>query len=59
VLTGHKLKVAREMHASGQYTVAAIATTLGVSRASIIATSLATADHLSLSTAGPLIPLAS
>jgi DNA invertase Pin-like site-specific DNA recombinase len=35
VLTGHKLQVAREMHASGQYTVAAIATTLGVSRASI------------------------
>ena len=60
MLTGHKLKVAREMHASGQYTVAAIATTLGVSRASIIATSLAaTADQLSLSTAGPRIPLAS
>jgi DNA invertase Pin-like site-specific DNA recombinase len=35
VLTGHKLEVAREMYASGQYTVAAIATTLGVSRASI------------------------
>jgi predicted transcriptional regulator len=35
VLTGHKLQVAREMHASGQYTVAAIAKTLGVSRASI------------------------
>ena len=35
VLTGHKLKVAREMHASGQDTVAAIATPLGVSRASI------------------------
>jgi hypothetical protein len=35
VLTGHKLKVAREMYASGQYTAAAIATTLGVSRASI------------------------
>jgi predicted ArsR family transcriptional regulator len=30
-----KLRVAREMHSSGQYTVAAIATTLGVSRASI------------------------
>jgi DNA invertase Pin-like site-specific DNA recombinase len=35
VLTGHKLRVAREMHASGQYTVAAIAKTLGVSRASV------------------------
>jgi len=35
VLTGHKLQVAEEMYASGQYTVAAIATTLGVSRASI------------------------
>ena len=35
VLTGHKLQVAREMHASGQYTVAAIAQALGVSRASI------------------------
>ena len=35
VLGGHKLQVAREMYASGQYTVAAIATTLGVSRASI------------------------
>jgi DNA invertase Pin-like site-specific DNA recombinase len=35
VLSGHKLQVAREMYASGQYTVAAIATTLGVSRASI------------------------
>jgi DNA invertase Pin-like site-specific DNA recombinase len=35
VLTGHKLQVAQEMYASGQYTVAAIATTLGVSRASI------------------------
>jgi DNA invertase Pin-like site-specific DNA recombinase len=35
VLTGHKLEVAREMYTSGQYTVAAIATTLGVSRASI------------------------
>jgi DNA invertase Pin-like site-specific DNA recombinase len=35
VLTGHKLQVAQEMHRSGQYTVAAIATTLGVSRASI------------------------
>jgi predicted transcriptional regulator len=35
VLTGHKLQVAREMYASGQYTVAAIAKTLGVSRASV------------------------
>jgi DNA invertase Pin-like site-specific DNA recombinase len=35
VLTAHKLQVAQEMYASGQYTVAAIATTLGVSRASI------------------------
>ena len=35
VLTAHKLQVAREMYASGQYTVAAIARTLGVSRASI------------------------
>jgi DNA invertase Pin-like site-specific DNA recombinase len=35
VLSGHKLQVAREMHASGQYTVSAIARTLGVSRASI------------------------
>jgi DNA invertase Pin-like site-specific DNA recombinase len=35
VLTGHKLAVARELYASGQYTVAAIAKTLGVSRASV------------------------
>jgi DNA invertase Pin-like site-specific DNA recombinase len=35
VLTGHKLQVAEEMYASGQYTMAAIAKTLGVSRASI------------------------
>src|SRR5215217_4855322 len=35
VLQGHKLEVARELYASGQYTVAQIATTLGVSRASI------------------------
>jgi DNA invertase Pin-like site-specific DNA recombinase len=35
VLTAHKLKVAEEMYRSGQYTVSAIATTLGVSRASI------------------------
>jgi DNA invertase Pin-like site-specific DNA recombinase len=35
VLSGQKLQVAQEMYHSGQYTVAAIATTLGVSRASI------------------------
>jgi DNA invertase Pin-like site-specific DNA recombinase len=35
VLSGHRLQVAREMYASGQYTVATIAKTLGVSRASI------------------------
>jgi predicted transcriptional regulator len=35
VLTGHKLQVAREMYSSGQYTVAAIAKTLAVTRASI------------------------
>jgi DNA invertase Pin-like site-specific DNA recombinase len=35
VLSGHKAQVAREMYRSGQSTVAAIATTLGVSRASI------------------------
>jgi DNA invertase Pin-like site-specific DNA recombinase len=35
VLSGHRLQVAQEMYASGQYTVAAIAKTLGVSRASI------------------------
>jgi len=35
VLNRHKLQVAQEMYRSGQYTVAAIATTLGVSRASI------------------------
>jgi DNA invertase Pin-like site-specific DNA recombinase len=35
VLSGHKLQVAREMYASGQYTGAAIARTLEVSRASI------------------------
>ena len=34
-MTADKLQVAREMHGSGQYTVAAIAKTLGVSRASI------------------------
>ena len=34
-MTGQKLQVAREMYGSGQYTVAAIAMTLGVSRASI------------------------
>ena len=35
VLSGHKLQVAQDMYASGQYTVAAIAKTLGVSRASV------------------------
>jgi predicted transcriptional regulator YheO len=34
-MTTHKLQVAQEMYRSGQYAVAAIATTLGVSRASI------------------------
>ena len=34
-MTGHRLQVAQEMHGSGQHTVATIATTLGVSRASI------------------------
>jgi DNA invertase Pin-like site-specific DNA recombinase len=35
VMTEPKIKLAREMYASRQYTVAAIASTLGVSRASI------------------------
>jgi DNA invertase Pin-like site-specific DNA recombinase len=35
VMTAYKAQVAREMYHSGQYTVTAIATTLGVSRASI------------------------
>jgi DNA invertase Pin-like site-specific DNA recombinase len=35
VLAGPKLQVAQEMYRSGQYTVSAIAATLGVSRASI------------------------
>ena len=35
MLISHKLQVAQEMYASGQYTVATIAKTLGVSRASI------------------------
>jgi hypothetical protein len=35
VLTGHKLQVAQEMYRSGEYSVEAIAKTLGVSRASI------------------------
>jgi DNA-binding XRE family transcriptional regulator len=34
-MTTHKLRVAQQMYASGQYTVATIAKTLGVSRASI------------------------
>jgi DNA invertase Pin-like site-specific DNA recombinase len=35
VMTTHKARVAQEMYRSGQYTMATIATTLGVSRASI------------------------
>ena len=35
VLSGHKLQVAQEMYASGQYTVAAIAEARGVGRAFI------------------------
>jgi DNA invertase Pin-like site-specific DNA recombinase len=35
VMTAHKLQMAQEMYRSRQYTVAAIANTLGVSRASI------------------------
>jgi DNA invertase Pin-like site-specific DNA recombinase len=35
VMTADKLRVAWELYGSGQYTIAAIATTLGVSRASI------------------------
>jgi DNA invertase Pin-like site-specific DNA recombinase len=35
VMTTHKVRVAQQMYRSGQYTVAAIATTLGVSRASV------------------------
>jgi DNA invertase Pin-like site-specific DNA recombinase len=35
VMTPDKIRVAREMHKSRRYTVAVIATTLGVSRASI------------------------
>ena len=34
-MTAHKLQVAQEMYGSGQYTVATIAKTLEVSRASI------------------------
>jgi hypothetical protein len=34
-MTTHKLQAAQEMYRSGHYTVAVIATTLGVSRASI------------------------
>jgi DNA invertase Pin-like site-specific DNA recombinase len=34
-MTAHKQQVAQEMYRSGQYTVAAIANTLGVSRASV------------------------
>jgi DNA invertase Pin-like site-specific DNA recombinase len=35
VMTTHKVRVAQQMYRSGQYTVASIATTLGVSRASV------------------------
>jgi hypothetical protein len=35
VMTAHKLRLAQEMYRSGQYTVTAIASTLGVSRASV------------------------
>jgi DNA invertase Pin-like site-specific DNA recombinase len=35
VTTTHKLQVAQQMYRSGQYSVAAIAKTLGVSRASV------------------------
>jgi DNA invertase Pin-like site-specific DNA recombinase len=35
VMTAHKVRVAQEMYRPGQYTVAAIARTLGASRASI------------------------
>jgi DNA-binding transcriptional regulator LsrR (DeoR family) len=41
----HKLRVAQELYASGQYTVAAIATTLGVSRASLYRHLTAAADQ--------------
>ena len=34
-MTAHKLRVAQDMYRSEQYTLAAIATTLGISRASI------------------------
>ena len=35
VMSAHKVQVAREMYRSGQYSVSAIASTLGVSRASV------------------------
>jgi DNA invertase Pin-like site-specific DNA recombinase len=35
VLTGDRLTIARTMHASGNYTISSIATTLGVSRATL------------------------
>jgi hypothetical protein len=41
VLTGHKLQVAQQMYRSGQYTVAATAKTLGISRPRSTGTSLA------------------
>jgi predicted transcriptional regulator len=34
-MTAHKAQVAQELYVSGQYSVAAIAKTLGVSRASV------------------------
>jgi predicted transcriptional regulator YheO len=34
-MTAHKLQVAEELYRSGQFTVAAIAKTLGISRASV------------------------
>ena len=34
-MTAHKARVAQEMYRSGQYTVSAIAQTLGISRASL------------------------
>jgi DNA invertase Pin-like site-specific DNA recombinase len=46
-LSGHKLQVAREMYASGRYTVAAIARTLGVSRASVYRHLMAPAGQVS------------
>jgi predicted transcriptional regulator YheO len=47
-MTAHKLQVAEEMYRSGRYTVATIAKTLGVSRASIY-------RHLSLRQANGVV----